>query len=121
VITWANGGDKGGGTIDQVFNGQPCHTGGILTVLYEVSVKDDHDTMQMLDVELHWTGKNFSGSRRMGIRGPVFAGSLGPFNVSATNGVGDVFTMSITATDSGAKTTTLPAKPVTLQSCPIIP
>jgi putative peptide zinc metalloprotease protein len=120
VITWANGGDKGGGTLDQVYNGQPCHTGGVLTVLYEVSVKDDHDTMPMLDVELHWTGKHFSGSAKMGIRGPVFYGVLGPFNVSATNGVGDVFAMSITATDSGAKTTTLTARAVTLQTCPII-
>jgi putative peptide zinc metalloprotease protein len=121
VITWANGGDKGGITIDQIYNNQPCHTGGILTVLYEVTVKDDHDAMPMLDVELHWTGKNFSGSKRMGIRGPVFAGALGPFNESATNGVGDVFAVRITATDSGGKTTTLTAKPVTLQSCPIIP
>jgi putative peptide zinc metalloprotease protein len=120
VIVWANGGDPGGGTIDHLYFQRSCN-GGRLTILYEVTVTDDHDTAKMLDVELNWTGKHFSGSKRMGIRGPVFYASLGQFNYTDTNGLSDFFTITVTATDSGGKSTTLGGKGVTLLSCNIIP
>jgi hypothetical protein len=56
----------------------------------------------------------------MGIRSTVFYATLGPFNFSDTNGQADFFTISVTATDSGRKTTTLVGKGVTLLSCVII-
>jgi putative peptide zinc metalloprotease protein len=119
VITWANGGDPGGGTIDHMWNGGACNQGR-LTILYEVFVKDDHDGMPALDVELNWKGKYFSGSKRMGIRADRFYASLGPFDYKVTGGQSDFFTMSITAKDSGGKVTTLPAKGVALLNCTII-
>jgi hypothetical protein len=94
--------------------------GDRLTILYEVTVTDDHDSATMLDVELHWSGKVFSGSRKMGIRGPVFYGVLGPFDYKDTNGRSDFFAIAVTATDSGGKTTTLAGKGVTLEPCNII-
>jgi hypothetical protein len=116
VVVWANNGDPGGGSIDTQFGTQSCN-GRPITILYEVSVKDDHDGMTALDVELHWRGKLFAGSKRMGIRGPVFYADLGPFNFKDTKGQSDSFLIWITATDSGQKTTTLRGKGVTLLSC----
>ena len=119
VIRWANGGDRAVGSIDTSYNGQGCHQQRV-TILYEVTVSDDHDTAETLVVQVHWRGKLFTGAKRMGIRSTVFYATLGPFNFSATNGQADFFNIYITATDSGKNTTTLSGKGVTLLSCTII-
>ena len=101
-------------------NGAACN-GQRLTILYEVTVTDDHDSMSQLSVTLNWSGKYLNGSKKMGIRGPVFYADLGSFSWSqAGNGAGDNLTITVTATDSGGKSTTLTGKPVTVLSCTII-
>jgi putative peptide zinc metalloprotease protein len=120
VITWANGGDPGGGTLDTTYGTLGCN-GQRTTILYEVSVTDDHDTQSQLSVVFSWSGKYLVGTKKMGIRGSVFYADLGPFTYQqAGNGSGDNLTIKVTATDSGGKSTTITGKPVSVLGCNII-
>jgi hypothetical protein len=120
VIVWANGGDPGGGNLDTTFGTAGCNQQRT-TILYEVSVTDDHDTQAQLSVVFAWNGKYLTGSQKMGIRGPVFYAVLGPFSYKDDgNGAGDFLSISITATDTGGKSTTITGKSVTVLSCAVI-
>lgn len=117
---WANGGDPGGGDLDWLYGTAGCNRQRT-TILYEVSVTDDHDTQAQLSVVFSWSGQYLKGSKKMGIRGPVFYVDLGPFTYGKDgNGAGDVLSISITATDSGGQSSTIQGKPVTVLTCTII-
>jgi putative peptide zinc metalloprotease protein len=121
TITWANGGDPGGGNLDTLYGTSACNQQRT-TILYEVSVTDDHDTQAQLSVVFYWSGKYLTGSKKMGIRGPVFYVDLGQFTYQQDgNGAGDFLSIRITATDSGGKSSTINGKSVTVLSCtPVI-
>ena len=121
TITWANGGDPGGGNLDTLYGTSACNQQRT-TILYEVSVTDDHDTQVQLSVVFYWSGKYLNGSKKMGIRGPVFYVDLGQFTYQQDgNGAGDFLSIRITATDSGGKSSTINGKSVTVLPCqPVI-
>ncbi len=120
TITFVNGGDPGGGTISWTYNNGSC-SGQQTTVLYEVSVTDDHDGMTALSVVFSWNGSVLSGSKKMGIRATVFWTTLGPF-AYGTDGKGqaDKLAISVTATDSAGASTTITGKAVAVAQCVII-
>jgi hypothetical protein len=93
-------------------------SGQITTILYEVTVTDDHDSQAQLTVVLAWQGKTLSGSEKMGIRGPVFEATLGPFLAANNSGPADTLSITITATDSGGKSRTITGMPVNVAQCP---
>jgi hypothetical protein len=106
--------------LDTTFGSQGCNRGAT-TILFEVSVTDDHDSQAQLDVRLNWTGKYLSGSTKMNIRGPVFYAVIGPYTYQQDgNGAGDSLSVSVTATDTGKESTTINGKAITVLPCNVI-
>ncbi len=102
------------------YSNESC-SGQVTTILYEVSATDDHGTQAQLSVVFFWKGTYLTGSKKMGIRGTVFYVDLGPFTYPTDgNGNADTLSISITATDSGGKSSTLNGKAVTVAPCIII-
>jgi putative peptide zinc metalloprotease protein len=107
------------GPLAQIQNsGAPC-TDNATTAALAVTVSDPEDGPGVKGVRVSWTGFS-SGSSALSFNGSVWSGSVGPVNYPGKDNRGGSLTVTVTATDSGGKTGSTTAQPVTVAPCSVV-